>query len=229
MCWSRLEGAKDNDSRRVRIPSINITILKVAKGSEQPRTKAFLSSLRGTLTTLSNLNIPTISAVSSVALGGGLELALATSFRIFASHALVGLPETRLAIIPGAGGTYRLGNLIGKARALELILTGRRISGDEARELGLCERVVTIPGGTKDTKVSGDSVIKTAIEMARQICQGSPGAVRAAMRAVRGKSVVIESEAYDDVLGFEDRDEALRAFTERREPHFTGRRKGGKA
>ena len=193
------------------------------------RTNTFLTSLRTTLLTLSSLPIPTISAISSLALGGGLELALATTLRVFASRAVVGLPETRLGIIPGAGGTYRLRHLVGEARALELILTGRRVSGEEAFKLRICERVVETGGGgggDDARRVARGKVMDAAIGMAKEICEGGPGAVGAVLRAVRGGGAEAEGREYDGVLGFEDRDEALRAFGEKRMARFTGRRKG---
>ena len=190
------------------------------------RTNQFLHSLRSILHTLSSLPIPTISAVSSIALGGGLELALATTLRVFASSATIGLPETRLGIIPGAGGTYRLRHLIGEAKALELILTGRRVSGEEAYRLGICQRVVETDGGNNAKRVAREEVLDAAIGMAKDICEGGPGAVGAVLRAVRGGSAEAEGREYEGVLGFEDRDEALRAFGEKRKAKFTGRRKG---
>ena len=108
------------------------------------RTSDFLSKLRSTFTSLSALPIPTISAISSLALGGGLELALSTHMRVMGSTAVVGLPETRLGIIPGAGGTFRLPALIGLGRARDLILTGRRVTGAEAYFLGIADRLVEI-------------------------------------------------------------------------------------
>ncbi len=108
------------------------------------RTAAFLLNLRKTFTCLSTLPIPTISAISSLALGGGLELALSTNMRVLASTAIVGLPETRLGIIPGAGGTHRLPALIGLGRARDLILTGRRVTAAEAYFLGIADRLVEI-------------------------------------------------------------------------------------
>ena len=107
-------------------------------------TREFLSNLRSTFTRLASLQIPTISAISSTAFGGGLELALCTHFRVLASTASLGLPETRLAIIPGGGGTYRLPAIIGQSRARDMILTGRRVSGEEAYFIGLCDRLVQI-------------------------------------------------------------------------------------
>src|SRR5277367_419455 len=108
------------------------------------RTSVFIANLRNTFTSLSVLPIPTISAISSTALGGGLELALCTHMRVLASTAQVGLPETRLGIIPGAGGTYRLPAIIGLGRARDLILTGRRVSGAEAYFLGIADRLVEV-------------------------------------------------------------------------------------
>ncbi|KAF2208452.1 hypothetical protein CERZMDRAFT_49285 [Cercospora zeae-maydis SCOH1-5] len=190
-------------------------------------TRQFLSTLRNTFSRLSTLPIPTISAVSSTAFGGGLELALCTNFRVMASTALVGLPETRLAIIPGAGGTYRLPALIGASRARDMILTGRRISGEEAYFIGLADRIVQVT----DDEIKGGAgvargkVLEQAVEMARTICEGGPVAIRAAMQAVNGweQGEASENAAYDLVLPTTDRTEALKAFGEKRKPEFKGR------
>src|ERR1700735_2465861 len=127
------------------------------------RTANFLENLRGTFAELSSLPIPTISAVSSLALGGGLELALCTHMRVLASTAQVGLPETRLGILPGAGGTYRLPALIGLGRARDLILTGRRVSAAEAYFLGIADRLVEIREGEGEGK---EELMKRAKEEA---------------------------------------------------------------
>ena len=116
---------------------------------------------------------------------------------------------------------------MGEARALQLILTGRRVSGEEALWMGICERVVETGGGGDDGKrVGREKVLDAAIEMAKEICEGGPGAVGAVLRAVRGGSAEAEGREYEGVLGFEDRDEALKAFGEKRKARFTGRRKG---
>ncbi|KAL2057715.1 hypothetical protein ABVK25_002099 [Lepraria finkii] len=174
--------------------------LKERRGMSKEETNEFLDGLRSTLNTLSALPKPTRSGISSVALGGGLELALATNIRLVAAYATIGLPETRLAIIPGAGGTYRLRNLIGEAKALELILTGRRIQGKEAKELGLCERLV-MTGETTPKSKAREMVLDAAMEMAGQICEGGPGAVMAALRAVREGREEMENTEYEGVLG----------------------------
>jgi methylglutaconyl-CoA hydratase len=189
-------------------------------------TRAFLTSLRSVFTLLSTLPVPTISAISSTAFGGGLELALCTNFRVFSSTAIVGLPETRLAIVPGAGGTHRLPALIGETRARDLILTGRRISGPEAYFLGLCDRLVEITEEEANTPgVAREKVLEQAMQFAMDICAGGPLAIGAAMQAVNGwrDGGVSENEAYGRVLTTEDRDEALRAFGEKRKPVFKGR------
>lgn len=182
--------------------------------------------MRNTFTNLSNLPIPTISAISSVALGGGLELALCSTFRVFGSSVIVGQPETKLAIIPGAGGTYRLPALIGVNRARDLILTGRRVSGAEAYFLGLCNRLVEVTSEeSKEEGKARQKVLDASIQLANDICEGGPIALTQAMRAVNGwqRGEVSENEAYEVILKTEDRLEALRAFAEKRKPAFKGR------
>ncbi|PYH45432.1 putative mitochondrial methylglutaconyl-CoA hydratase (Auh) [Aspergillus saccharolyticus JOP 1030-1] len=200
--------------------------LKERAGMTKEETHQFLTHLRQTFTALSQLPIPTISAVSSTALGGGLELALCSHFRVFGSSCMVGLPETRLAIIPGAGGTYRLPQLIGVNRARDMILTGRRVSGPEAYFLGLCDRLVEIlPEEETQPGVARKKVLQESINLALGICEGGPLAIRQAMKALDGweQGEVAENEAYEGVMGTEDRMEALRAFAERRKPVFKGR------
>lgn len=182
------------------------------------------------MTALSELQIPTISAISSLALGGGLELALSTHFRVLSSNATVGLPETRLGIIPGAGGTARLPAIIGLARARDLILTGRRVAAPEAYFLGLVDRLVEVVsqggGGQRDAdllEVARKSALAEAVRLAQEICEGGPVAIRAALQAVAWARQDKENDMYERVVATEDRDEALRAFQEKRKPVFKGR------
>ncbi|KAH9905645.1 ClpP/crotonase [Xylariomycetidae sp. FL2044] len=214
--------------------------LKERRGFTQEETAEFLANLRGTFSTLSSLPIPTISAISSLALGGGLELALCTHFRVLASTATVGLPETRLGIIPGAGGTHRLPALIGVPRARDLILTGRRVSAPEAYFLGLADRLVEVlpederdgvaPGLGRDANGADGTpararraVLAEAVRLASEICEGGPIAVRSALQAVGWAREEVENAMYQRVVKSEDRNEALEAFKEKRMPVFKGR------
>ncbi|KAL2016793.1 hypothetical protein VTK56DRAFT_2962 [Thermocarpiscus australiensis] len=214
--------------------------LKERKTFTQEDTAAFLLNLRTTLTSLSTLPIPTISAISSLALGGGLELALATHFRVLTSNAVVGLPETRLGIIPGAGGTYRLPALIGVPRARDLILTGRRVSAPEAYFLGIADRLVEVGPESEEQAKEWEALeekerekrvlsaarrlaLSEAVRLASEIAEGGPIAVRAAIKAVEEPREEVENSMYERVVRTEDRDEALRAFAEKRKPVFKGR------
>ncbi|BCR85672.1 putative mitochondrial methylglutaconyl-CoA hydratase (Auh) [Aspergillus chevalieri] len=200
--------------------------LKERAGMSKDEVKEFLAKLRGTFRDISALPIPTISSISSIALGGGLELGLTTHFRVFGSSTIVGLPETRLAIIPGAGGTYRLPALIGVNRARDMILTGRRVSGPESYFIGLCDRLVEVlPEEEQKEGVAREKVLKESIKLAMDICEGGPVAIKEALSAVQGyqRGEAAENEAYDGVMETEDRIEALRAFIEKRKPAFRGR------
>ncbi|UKZ67185.1 uncharacterized protein TrAtP1_008349 [Trichoderma atroviride] len=202
--------------------------LKERRGFTPEETAQFLSNLRSTFTSLSNLQIPTISAISSLALGGGLELALSTHFRVLSSNATVGLPETRLGIIPGAGGTFRLPALIGLSRARDLVLTGRRVAAPEAYFLGIADRLVeVIPEdereGSDILQIARKSALSEAVRLAQEICEGGPVAIRAGLQAVAWAREEKENEMYQRVVNTEDRNEALKAFQEKRKPVFKGR------
>ncbi|KAL9578446.1 MAG: hypothetical protein Q9212_005712 [Teloschistes hypoglaucus] len=196
------------------------------------RVDAFLTQLRATFDMISNMPVPSISAVSGAALGGGFELALATTLRVFAPSAQVGLPETRLGIIPGAGGTYRIQQLVSKPRALYMLLTGRIMTGEQASHMDLCDRLVGPHVHLQDEKsehraiYQRKTVLDSAIEIAKEICIGAPASTLLLTRMMNeGASAKSETEAYERVLQTEDRDEALRAFREKRKPVFTGRLK----
>jgi enoyl-CoA hydratase/carnithine racemase len=192
--------------------------LKERAGMSEGEVKAFLRTLRETLRAIENAAPVFVAALNGVALGGGLELALACDLRVAAPHAEMGLPEVGLGIIPGAGGTQRLPRAIGLARAKELILTGRRVGAAEALSLGLVSRVAP-PGGLR----------AAALELAGQVARNAPLSLRQAKRAVDGgfglpldEALDLEHRLYQDCLGTRDRVEALRAFAEKRPPDFKG-------
>jgi enoyl-CoA hydratase/carnithine racemase len=162
---------------------------------------------------------PTIAAMNGHAFGGGMELALACDFRIAAKDAMMGLTETSLAIIPGAGGTQRLPRLIGEAKALELILTAKRFSGEEAVSYGVATKAV-----------EKEKVMDAAMELADAILANGPIAVQQAKYAVKtgmnadlNTGLEIERKAYEITIPTEDRLEALQAFSEKRKPVYQGK------
>ncbi|KAJ5359398.1 uncharacterized protein N7496_011811 [Penicillium cataractarum] len=195
--------------------------LKERKDLSLTETQAFLTSLRGLFSRLAALPIPTIACISGRALGGGLELALCCHLRVFSSDAVVSLPETRLAIIPGAGGTYRLPNIVGMSNALDMILTGRVVPADEAATMGLCNRLVRADC-REDTPVLSKRALVSSIKLAEQIADAGPIAIRAAITALSYSCEAVENAAYESVLKTKDRKAALDAFSEKRKPILIG-------
>ncbi|KAL7154635.1 hypothetical protein ABFS83_03G014500 [Erythranthe nasuta] len=180
--------------------------------------QSFVNSLRSTFSYLEDLHIPTIAVIEGAALGGGLEMALSCDLRICGEDAVLGLPETGLAIIPGAGGTQRLPRLVGKSTAKELIFTGRKIGSKDALSMGLVNYCV--PAGEARAK---------ALQIARDINQKGPLAIRMAKQAIdRGLEVdmasalELEEDCYAQVLHTKDRLEGLEAFAQKRKPNYTG-------
>jgi len=162
---------------------------------------------------------PLVAAVSGYALGGGCELALLCDLIVASRTAELGQPEVMLGIIPGGGGTQRLARTVGKQRAMELVLTGRRIGAEEAERLGIVNRV-TDPG----------EWLEEAIDVAQVIARRAPIAVRLGKQAVlsafeTGLSAGLEQERrlFELAMATEDRVEGTTAFLEKRRPEFRGR------
>ncbi|MEJ5366038.1 MAG: enoyl-CoA hydratase [Desulfosoma sp.] len=181
--------------------------------------KEFIHTIRNLFSAVEDLPKPVIAAVNGVALGGGTELALACDIRIAASTATMGLTETRLAIIPGAGGTQRLPRLVGRGKAKELIFTGRRVGAEEALQIGLVNSVVP-----------PDKLMEACLEMAAMICETGPIAIQQAKYAINygletdlHTGLGIESNAYWITIPTEDRLEGLAAFREKRKPVYKGK------
>jgi len=160
----------------------------------------------------------TIAAINGFALGGGLEIALACDFRFAADDARLGLPEIKLGIIPGSGGTQRLPRLVGLAKARDLIYTGRQVDAAEALAIGLVDRVA-----------AANEVYRVAVDQARTYAEGPSLAHAAAKRALAAadrpleEGLRVEREAFVALFATRDQEEGMRAFLDKREPRFEGR------
>jgi enoyl-CoA hydratase/carnithine racemase len=193
--------------------------LKERAGMTPEQTRAFLRKIRGIMDLVERVPQPTIAAIEGVAFGGGCELALSCDIRVVGRNAKIGLTETSLGIIPGAGGTQRLPRLIGASRAKELIFTARRLDGAGALEWGLANHLVD----------AGQAHAK-ARAIASEIVKNAPLAVEASKAAIDGgigvgisEGLLLEQRAYEVTLYTEDRKEALKAFAEKRPPVFQGK------
>lgn len=162
---------------------------------------------------------PLIAAVRGYALGGGLELALGCDMIVAGDDARFGQPEIGIGVMPGAGGTQRLTRAVGKARAMELVLTGREVSAAEAERLGFVTRVVPAV-----------ETLSTALELAATVASMPPLAVLAATAAVRAadelplsEGVASERRAFHRLFGTDDQREGMAAFIEKRRPTWQGR------
>ncbi|MBT8369569.1 MAG: enoyl-CoA hydratase/isomerase family protein [Deltaproteobacteria bacterium] len=193
--------------------------LKERATLEPDQVKDYIYTIRNLFTSIEQLNKPVIAAVNGIALGGGTELALASDLRIASANATMGLTETRLAIIPGAGGTQRLPRLVGKGKAKELIFTGQRIDAQEALKIGLVNKTC-----------EQTNLLDECKKMAAMICETGPIAIEQAKYAINygfetdmHTGLAIESNAYWVCIPTEDRLEGLAAFKEKRKPAYKGK------
>lgn len=168
---------------------------------------------------LARMRKPIVAAVSGWCLGGGCELAMACDLIIASETAQFGQPEVNLGVIPGAGGTQRLARAVGKAIAMDMILSDRRLNAEEALRLGLASRVVP-----------ADGWLGAAVEVAAQIASKAPVAVRAAKEAIDrafegslAEGIVFERRLFSLLFATEDQKEGMAAFAEKRPPQWTGR------
>ena len=166
---------------------------------------------------IENLSTPVIAAINGFALGGGLELAMACHFRIASTNAKMGLPEVSLGVIPGYGGTQRLPQLVGKGKAMEMIMTAGMISAEDAKNCGLVNHVV-----------EQEELLALVEKLASKIMRNSSLAISAAIRAVNANfedgvnGFDVEIEEFGDCFGTQDFTEGTTAFLEKRKPNFTG-------
>jgi enoyl-CoA hydratase/carnithine racemase len=171
------------------------------------------------LNLVENLGKPVIAAVNGFALGGGCETAMACTIRVAAEHAKFGQPEVKLGVPPGGGGTQRLPRLVGKGRALQLILTGEMIGTQEAYRIGLVNEVVPAA-----------DLITRAEEILKQIFSNAPLAVKFSLEAVnkgmetsQSEGLALEASFFGLCAGTEDKREGTQAFLQKRAPQFQGR------
>jgi len=193
--------------------------LKERRSMNEEDVRDFLSLYRVSFGAIDRLGKPVLAAINGDAFGGGLELALACDLRVVARTAKIGLTETSLAIIPGAGGTQRLPRVVGAARAKEMILLARRLDAEEALRIGLVSRVAG----------EGETAVGIAMEIALELAAGAPIALAAALEAVDAASELpleaglsVERACYERTLASKDRLEALAAFAEKRKPTYRG-------
>jgi enoyl-CoA hydratase/carnithine racemase len=186
----------------------------IGRGVEEAKQKALW--LQEPLNKLEQLPHPTIAAINGLALGGGCELALSCDIRIAEEQIIIGLPEVKLGLFPGAGGTQRLPRLIGKARAKEMIFTGESISAVEAERIGLVNHVV--PQG---------KALEKALEMAEKICNYSSQPITFAKQSIDvgyeqtlQEGLVTEADYFGQVFQTKDVKEGVEAFIQKRKPNF---------
>jgi enoyl-CoA hydratase len=174
---------------------------------------------QGVLDQIENLGKPVIAAINGFALGGGCETAMACTIRIAAEHAKFGQPEVKLGLLPGGGGTQRLPRLVGKGRALQLILTGETISAQEAYRIGLVNEVVP-----------SANLIARAETILQQIAANAPIAVKFSLESAnkgmngsQAEGLALEASYFGICAATEDKKEGTSAFLEKRAPQFQGR------
>lgn len=221
-----VEMARISDSVQVVIVSgAGDKALASGADIQEIHDRDYLKMLSGTssiaLKELEDLYKPVICAVNGYALGGGCELAMACDIRVATARSRFGQPETGLSIIPGAGGTQRLSRLIGVGRAKELIYTGRILTAEEAKEMGLVNQV------TENTR---EALMAAVLEMARRIMKKGPVAVSMAKMAINAgmdtdinTGLLFERIAQTVAFSTEDRREGTAAFLEKREAVFKGK------
>ncbi|KAM6034709.1 methylglutaconyl-CoA hydratase, mitochondrial isoform 4-T5 [Chlamydotis macqueenii] len=212
----------DSSSMTGAFPLEQRADLKERAKMHSSEVSSFVSKARATINEMANLPVPTIAAIDGTALGGGLELALACDIRVAASSAKMGLVETKLAIIPGAGGTQRLPRTIGVSLAKELIFSARVVDGEEAKSIGLISHVV-------EQNEAGDAAYRRALALAKEFLPQGPVAMRVAKLAInQGMEVdlvtglAIEEACYAQTIPTKDRIEGLLAFKEKRPPRYKG-------
>ncbi|KAF8141454.1 ClpP/crotonase [Boletus edulis] len=180
--------------------------------------EAYTSNFLANWEVISKLNKPVIAAVSGYALGGGLELALQADILLVSPSAQLGQPEINLGVIPGGGGTQRLARLIGKSRTMELVLTGRIISADEAEKWGLVSRVVPEDIGVVNAAVQ---IAATIADKGRVAVAAGKEVVNAALELSLAEGLRFERRLFHSLFATKDQKEGMTAFAEKRKPEWS--------
>lgn len=192
--------------------------LKERKTLSEQHVKRNLYKIGELFSTIEKLPQPTIAVLNGYAFGGGLELALACDFRIAVDDTLLGLTETSLAIIPGAGGTQRLPRLIGESKALELILTAKRITSKEAMQIGLITACYPRIEFEEEVQLFANNILSNAPIAVQQ----AKFSIKNGMNTDLQTGLQIERKAYEITIPTKDRIEALDAFANKRKANFQG-------
>jgi len=225
-----------NESKSVRCVIVRSTVPKIFCAGADLKERAAMpenevagtvNNLRFSLGLLATIKVPTIAAINGAALGGGMEAALCCDLRVASSLAKLGLPETGLAIIPGAGGTQRLPRLIGISKAKELIFTGSRLDCYEAHDIGMVNYAVEASEGGADSSI--DAAYEKAKSVAATIIKKGPVALKAAKMSIDlgcqsdlASGLKVEELCYAQCIPTEDRREGLDAFLTKRAPDYNG-------
>ncbi len=192
--------------------------LKERKSMSYNQAYKFLKKINSTFNKIENLQVPTIASINGAALGGGLELALCCDFRIASENSYLGLPETSLGIIPGAGGIFRLSKIIGISKAKYWIFTAQKFSSESAHE-----------DGVVDFLSKEDELLGVTLEIAQEILENAPLALKASKQLLNkyydniDNLNQIQEEAYSIVMESDDKKEALEAFLSKRKPNWKGK------
>jgi len=193
-------------------------ISEFADFSEEEGTKLAATGQELLFDFVANLSTPVIAAINGFALGGGLELAMAAHFRVASDNAKMGLPEVSLGVIPGYGGTQRLPQLVGKGRAMEMIMTAGMIDANQALQYGLVNHVTT-----------PEELLEFTEKIASKIMKNSSVAISAAIKAINANyedgenGFDVEIEEFGNCFGTEDFEEGTQAFLQKRKADFPGR------
>jgi len=207
-----LTGAGD----KAFIAGADISGLAKASAIDAERSSRFGQRV---LDLIENLGKPVVAAINGFALGGGCETAMACTIRIAVEHAKFGQPEVKLGLLPGGGGTQRLPRLVGKGRALQLILSGGLIGAQEAYRIGLVNEVVP----AADLIARAEAILDEIVANAPIAVKYALDAVNNGMETSQDEGLALEASYFGLCAGTEDKREGTSAFLEKRAPHFAGR------